>query len=210
MKIIESIGVVGVVLMVSASSASITELDAGQSVAVEGVRILDDFSLIGSGPSFFTPFTVMGDGGTLFEGSFGYSAVTRHDTGEIDLYWRVRADEDYAGEVVSVTIDGYSEFSVGVAYRTDLLGSHAPTTASRSLDADIVEFAFDDPAIQYPSGTREFMIRTDALDFDMSGTARITLASGEFVDLATFAPVVPTPSALAVIGFGGLLAGRRR
>lgn len=63
MKIIESIGLVGVVLTVSASSASITELGAGQSVAVDGVRILDDFSLIGSGPSFFTPFTVMGDGG---------------------------------------------------------------------------------------------------------------------------------------------------
>lgn len=200
----------GSILAVSSASASITTVGAGQTVAVDGVQISEDFSLLGSTASFFTDFTIEGDSGTVFEGSLGFSALTRFDTGEIDLYWRVVASGDYSGEVASVMIDGYSDFSVGVAFRTDRFGSHAPTEASRSIDADSVDFSFDDPAIQYPFGTKEFMIRTDAIEYALGGTARVSLVSGEFVDLATFAPVVPSPSGLMVLGLGGLFAVRRR
>lgn len=209
MKNVLCTGMVVAAGLVQCASGSITSLDAGQSVGLSGVDSASDHSLLGTPEVYFTDFTIEGDSGTLFEGSLGYRAVTRIDTGMIDLSWRLLAIGDYEGEVASIEVDGYSSYSVGVAYRTDQFGTIAPTSASRSVDGDSVAFGFDSPAIGDLLGSKPSWIRTDAMAYDFSGTARITLVSGEFIELATFAPV-PAPGAFAVLGLGSLVAGRRR
>ncbi len=210
MKNVLSTGMVVAVGLVQCASGSITSLEAGQSVGLSGIDSVSDHSLLGTPEVYFTDFTIEGDSGILFEGSLGYRAVTRLDTGMIDFSWRLLTTEDYEGEVASIEVDGYSAYSVGVAYRTDQFGSIAPTSASRSVDGDTVVFGFDSPPIGNLLGAKPVWVRTDATAYDLSGTARITLVSGEFIELATFAPAVPAPGALAVLGLGGLVAGRRR
>lgn len=204
------LGVVAVAMCGQSALGAISNLNAGESADLFGITFAEDMSLGGSAIDAVENFTITDAAGNLFDGVFQSRAITRSDNGMIDFSWRIDNIEDLAGQVASVVVNGYEAWSVGVEYRIDGLGDVGPTSAFRTEDGDSVGFNFDDPAVGFDNESKFFFARSDASDFGMTGTARITLVTGQVIELDTWAPAVPAPGSLALLGLGGVVALRRR
>ncbi|MFK7760211.1 MAG: PEP-CTERM sorting domain-containing protein [Phycisphaerales bacterium] len=204
------LGVVAVAMCAQGALGAISNLNAGESADLFGITAAEDMSLVGTANDFSQDISIFDAAGNLFEARFQSRAITRFDTGQIDFAWRISGIEDLAGQVASVVVNGHEAWSVGVEYRIDGLGDVGPTSAFRTEDGDSVGFNFDDPAVGFENESKFFFARSDASDFAMTGTARITLVTGQFIDVDTWAPAVPAPGSLALLGLGGLTAMRRR
>ncbi len=207
------LGLAVAALCAQSSLGAITNLNAGESADLFGITSAEDNSLVGgipAGGDFSEDFVIGDAAGNFFEANFKSRVVIRNDTGTVDFYWQIRDVEDLSGQVASVVVNGYQAWSVGVEYRPDSLGDIGPNSAFRTADGDSIGYNFESPAVGFPDESKHFLARTDATDYAMTGTVRITLVTGQFVDLDTWAPAVPTPGALSLLGLGGLIAGRRR
>lgn len=193
---------------------AVTNLNAGESADLFGISHFEDNSLGGvivPEGDLFEQFAIGDPAGSYFEASLQSRVIIRDDNGMLDFSWHIRDVENLSSQVASVVVNGYEAWSVGVEYRTDGLGNLGPDSAFRSADGDSVGYNFENGGLGYPDESRFFFSRTDAMDYDMSGTIRITLVTGEFVELDTWAPAVPAPGALSLLGLGGIIAaGRRR
>lgn len=193
------------------ASASVVDLHAGDSVGLSGITSAEDPSLVGVVTMDFVQDFEVGDpaGGRL-TGTLQSRVLMRLDTGEIDFSWRLRDLDSETNLISSIVLSGFDGWDVGVEWRIDGLGDVGPAFASRSEDSDSIGFLFDAPYLHASSESKFMFARTHAMSFDLIGTARINLVSGEWVELSTFAPTVPTPGGLAMLGVAGMGVARRR
>lgn len=195
----------------SSALAAITDIFAGESLPLIGITSAEDPTLAGAVAIDFAQDFVVGDpAGDPLTGTLQSRVVMRADTGEIDFYWRLLDLHSETNSISSIVLSGFDGWDVGVEWRIDGLGDVAPAFATRTADDDSIGFLFDTPFLYAPHESKFMLARTHAMDFDLIGTARINLLSGEHITLATFAPIVPTPGGLALLGVAGLGAARRR
>lgn len=198
-------------LSTSSASAAITNILAGDSVGLSGITSAEDPSLAGVvAIDFVQDFSVGDPAGDLLTGELVSRVVVRNDTGEIDFYWRLRDLDSETNRISSIVLSGFEGWDVGVEWRVDSVGDIGPAFATRTGDDDSIGYLFNSPFLHDPNESKYFLARTSAMDFGLIGTARINLISGESVTLATFAPQVPTPGGVAILGIAALGAARRR
>ncbi len=207
------LGITAAAMCAQGTLGAITNLNAGESADLFGITAIEDPSLAGTvvpEGDLIEQFSIGDDTGIFFEASLQSRAIIRHDTGMIDFSWRIRDIEDLPGKVASVVVNGYEAWSVGVEYRPDGNGDIGPNNAFRTEDGDSVGFNFESPAFGFPDESKFVMARTEATSYEMTGIVRISLEAGEFIELDTWAPAVPAPGALSLLGLGGIVAARRR
>jgi len=197
-------------LLATTSLAGVIDLFAGDTVEMHGITLAEDPTLAGTVIQDFAQGFVLPDpAGEPLTGSFHSRASRRADTNQIDFRWRITIDSGKTGEISSIIINGFAGWSVGVEYRVDAVGIVEPSHASRSVDDQYLGFHFNDPTLRYYD-SHPFFARTEALEYDFSGTAQINMTNGESITLATFAPVIPAPGAVSVLGIAALGTARRR
>lgn len=199
--------------LITTSSAlgGITDIFAGDTIAINGITSAEDPSLAGVVAIDYLQNFVVGDpAGAPLTGTLQSRVIMRTDTGEIDFYWRIRDLDSKVNSISSIVLSGFDGWDVGVEWRVDSSGDIGPAFATRTADDDSIGFLFDSPFLHQPNESKFFFARTSAMDFDLIGTARINLVSGESVTLSTFAPIVPAPGSLALLGLSGVMASRRR
>jgi hypothetical protein len=120
-----------------------------------------------------------------------------------------------AGDVVSVSLSGFSGFETAVKIDDNGPGYVAPIDASRSADGDVVTFDFagipsgtvpTDGSLNFTPGnsTETFSVYTDAPEVTDPPVTFID-ASGLSASIDTFGPAVaPDPSALSLSALGSL------
>lgn len=204
-------GLVTGLILTSSAWGGVTDLFAGDTVALHGITLAEDPSLAGTVMIDFAQDFEVGDpAGDRLTGNLVSRVSMRTDTGELDFSWRIRDLDSETNSISSIVLSGFDGWDIGVEWRIDSSGDIGPAFASRTVDDDSVGFLFEAPYLRAVNESKYMLARTHAMGFDLIGTARINLASGESVTLATFAPTVPTPGGLGLLGISGLLAGRRR
>tara|TARA_R110000744_G_scaffold93671_4_gene180913 strand:+ start:37 stop:687 length:651 start_codon:yes stop_codon:yes gene_type:complete len=207
------LGLTVAALCAQSALGAISNLNAGESADLFGITWIEDNSLAGlivPEGDIIEQFTIGEPAGSYFEATLQSRAIIRSDNGMMDFSWHIRDIENFSSQIASVVVNGYEAWSVGVEYRVDGSGDLGPDSAFRSADGDSVEYNFENGGLGYPDESKFFFSRTDAMGYDTSGTIRITLVTGEFVELDTWAPAVPAPGAISLLGLGGIVAGRRR
>tara|TARA_A100000171_G_C2094590_1_gene126344 strand:- start:184 stop:825 length:642 start_codon:yes stop_codon:yes gene_type:complete len=197
-------------LLATTSLAGITNLFAGDTVEMHGITAAEDPTLVaGVLQDTVQQFVIADPAGEPLVGAFHSRAAQRMDTGELDFYWRITIDDGKTGEISSVIINGFEGWSVGVEYRVDSVGSIGPSDASRSVDDQFLGYHFNDPTLRF-FDSHSFLARTEAFEYDFTGTAQINMTNGESITFATFAPRIPAPGAVSVLGIAALGTARRR
>lgn len=191
--------------------AAVTPVNPGQTVALSGITHAEDPSLGATVLlDWVQEFSISNATGELYRASLQSRVARRHDTNELDFYWRVRDVEIAQGEISSIVVTGFDGFLQGVEYRPDGQGDIGASHASRSADGLALGYLFANPTLSGQFESKASLARTDAFEYDTVGTVRINLLSGEFITLSTLAPVVPAPGGAALLAGAGLLAARRR
>lgn len=194
----------------SHASAAVTDIFAGDTLPLTGITHAEDPSLGATILNdWLQDFSIVDAAGSTFHASIQSRVAQRHDTGELDFSWRIR-DISGIGEISSVVVTGFEGWSVGVEWRVDGLGEVGPTHASRTADDVALGYLFTADMPNAVDESKFFFARTEAMDYDSTGSVRINLLSGEYITLDTFAPSVPTPGGLAILGVAGLGIARRR
>lgn len=212
------ISAIALCLLAGASSASAALIDLlpGAGTALFGTTSAADTELAGSTSSevdVLIPFQIFADlprgGALLYEGVLQNRIITSNETGEFHFSYRIRdTNGGLNGIIASVETFGFADWQTRVEYRTDSLGDVGPSRAERSADGDALHYLFGNPFFA-PEESLFFFAATEAMNYTMAKTT-IYLTTGESVTLDTFAPDVPAPSAVALLGLGGLAATRRR
>jgi hypothetical protein len=151
----------------------------------------------------------------LYQGTLMTRIVRSHMSGNLHFNYRIMdANPELAGRISHVEIGGFGDFQTRVEFRDDPIstGDEGPFSADRSLDGNIIDFAFDGGLNTADESHYFFaMLDTDTY-FEDSALATIYLESGEAVSLIvdSATPGVPTPGSLALLGTAGLIGSRRR
>lgn len=193
------------------ASAEVATIEAGQTVALSGITHAEDPTLGGVVVADYSQDFVVGDvAGDPLIGTLHSRVSERFDTGELDFSWRISGIESELERISSVVLSGYQGWELGVEWRIDSTGEAGPSHAMRSEDDDSIGYLFAGTPLNASRDSHSFFARTQAFDFETIGTARINLVSGYHITLSTFAPTIPTPGGLAMLGIGGLVTARRR
>jgi hypothetical protein len=165
-------------------SALAVPLAPGGQVTLGGTTTLENSWIAGMNQSgtesvFFT--ITDAQGGPVFQGTFT-SQVTRSTALEtMRVIYRLRDMQAIGNRAVSsVEIAGYSGFLTNVDFSHDSLGDVGPSAASRSASGGMLNFVFS-PVLVVSQDSHFFWAHTDAVDYALSGQARITLNTGESV-----------------------------
>jgi len=174
-----------IALAVIAATAGLASADT-MVIDVSGTEFFDAF-----GDSSNTILSVLvGASASITSISWDLNLTTYTDPNASFPSWASEANIDFNGLLnlqVSGTADGVvNENNAGTANMTDVLGGPLVLGADGLLNMEFYE-SFDDSA--------------DNADSGMKDGSTITLNGNGFV---------PTPGSMAVLGLGGLVAGRRR
>lgn len=207
----------GVVLSCAGlSQAALLNLAPGDGNAVNGTTSAADPVLAGTiipEGDLVQGFQIFGAGNALlYEGMLNSRVSISDDTGTLTFSLRIFDTVDgLNGIIAGVNYSGFAGWSTEVEWRTDSLGDVGPTRAQRSADGDTLTYLFGGDQLFSGLESHFFFSFTDATQYDIVGIAEIFLTTGESTTLDVYAPVIPAPGSIALLGAGlGLFAGRRR
>lgn len=188
----------------SGSSVATTGTDAFASPHAYGTMVhnqVDNFNILHS------------SGALLFQGKLE-SLVFQNSAGELTFDLQVIDSEaGLNGIIGSIGRNGFEGWATDVDWRADAMGFKNPSQADRTVDGKKIEWSgpwSGTPGIFSGETSRMLFASTDANAFAVNAAvARITLTTGEFVDIEVAAPI-PAPGAMALLGLAGCVAGSRR
>ncbi|MHB8348598.1 MAG: hypothetical protein ACYDHM_15915, partial [Acidiferrobacterales bacterium] len=204
------------------TSAQATLIAPGGSTLLSGTSAAAQPSLAGTVLQDVTvPFTLSLGGGSTVNGYVQDRVVRETVSGTLDFYYRLFNGIDPCGCTLNsqgsigvAARSGFSGYTTDVNYRTDGLGTVAPSGASRTANGSTVLFGFmSNPIV--PGETSLFsFVKTNATAYNDLGTGTLIgfNTSGGFgqTQFSTFEPVdpVPLPAALWLFASGllGLVA----
>lgn len=170
--------------------ASADVLAPGSSVSLGGTTVIASPWLQGVSPGGTTrSFSITGSGGeVVFSGTLLVSYRDTDPFGYRHGVYRVQNTTAFGPRwIVRIEFDGFGDGDLDVEYRTDAAAGVIPHTAARSADGDTVSFFFSGN-LGAGATSQFFYIFTGAPELDFTGTARITLNTGE-VAMVTGLPV---------------------
>ncbi len=204
-------GWVGVATMMAvlcmALQVSAVDLPPGGAVGLSGVSG-------GPGPGSVVhddliPFEIRDtNNALLFAGELQNRVVRRDATGTLAFVYAIRNTEPgLNGAVDEVHTKDFATFLTDVEYSTTSLGTIAPTRAQRTTDGSTVTFLFGGSTVTPGTESRFMHISTEAIDFELNGSTKLTLQSGESVTLTTAMPVRRVEPGCREIDFEDLSPG---
>ncbi len=213
----------GTVLGTSAEAALIAP---GSSTLLSGTTVAAQPALAGTVlQDVLEPFTINLGAGSSVNGYVQDRVVRETGSGTLDFYYRLFNGIDPCGCTLSsqgsIGVSGRSGFSgvtTDVNYRTDGLGTVAPSGASRTANGSDILFGFLSNPVVPGESSLFYFVKTNATAYNDLGTGTLIgfNASGGFgqTQFATFEPVAPVPlpaaSWLFASGLLGLAALGRR
>ena len=202
--------------LASAAPARAVLLTPGSTVALPGTTVAAEPQLAGVVQvDELIDFSFVGDDtGGLISGHVQQRVVLAVD-GTIDFYWRVFVDSESSGALGSFRFGDFFAPEYDADYRTDGLGTVAPTSATRFSGAFDSFVNFDFAGGLQPGESSFFLLMDTTATtyaktaiFDVTNVGQ-THISGLF-DAYSPAEVVPEPSTLALLGIGILGLARKR
>ena len=155
------------------------------------------------------PYDFLGTGGEHLLGDIQNRVVRSSLDGTFDFYWRIRPDPASVGDITALRVGGFDGFALDGDYRLDGLGNVGPGIA-RNFGGGFVNFIFKERGVGDGVSPNEssyfFFLDTQATNFSRTGSYDLLCAdSGCISPLSTtFAPTVPEPSSIILLGAGGL------
>lgn len=207
--------VLAVGLFVAMPSAKATVLAPGAS----GLPDIINVPAFGSGSTLVAYRTGTFSDGTI-SGTYEEAVVsdTTNPYGSGDFDFEIAINPNTGTDAVGrVTETGYAGFSTDVGYDSlfcgiEFCGSStlvAPTAVDRSLSGGTIGFTFASGALAPGDSSYILEIATNATSYTSSGTAHFI--DGGDAAIADFAPSVPEPTTLSLMGMGLLsLLGLRK
>ena len=201
-----------------ATTAQAALIAPGSSTLLSGTSAALDPSLSGTVlQDVLEPFTIDLGAGSAVNGYIQDRVVRESGSGTLDFYYRLfnGIDSDgctlpSGGSIGVAGRSGYSGLTTDVNYRTDSLGTVAPSGASRTADGNQVLFGFLSSPIAPGQQSRFFFIKTNATAYNDLGTGTLIgfNAQGGFgqTQFSTFEPA-PVPIAPAFWLFASGLLG---
>ena len=126
------------------------------------------------------PFTLQDSNGLQCTGNLQERVVLSNNTGDLDFYYRVR-DTAGPGSIAKISTSSFAGLALGVGYRTDGLGTVAPTTADRdAAPGDSMTFDFTSHPISCAAAEESqfILISTTVTSFVSGGQADIFSTDG--------------------------------
>lgn len=174
-RVVQSIAtsvLVGAILVLPPPAFAVTAtLRPNADIALRETNLGEEGSLGGSViEDALVAFTVRDAGGRSCRGRLQVRVVRSTATGELDFYYRIR-DTSGSGTLAGITARDFSHRSLRVGYRSDSVGSVAPTRAYR--------YPAPGPAVvigglrlrcSRHEESHFIVIRTDATSFESGGT----------------------------------------
>ena len=198
-----------------AGSAQAGTLNAGGTISTSGTTAMLSPHAYGTRVhNQFDSFNIVNSSGALlFQGTLE-SSVFQNSAGQLTFDLQIVSSEaGLNGVVGSIGRNGFGGWDTDVDWRLDAMGLKNPSQADRSPNGEKIDWSGPwngTPGIFSGESSRMLFASTDAMAFaPNSAIARITLTTGEFVDIEVASPI-PAPGALALLGLSGCLAGSRR
>lgn len=210
-----SIAFTAVLISPTAWSVSLTEpVGSFADFAIPGTTVAARPELAGIVlEDLITPFSFSGAGETI-SGEIQNRVVRSNADNTLDFYWRIR-NLSGNGDISAFRVDGFSGFTLDADWRIDGLGNVAPDIARYfGSAAGAVNFLFNSNEVGPNEESYFFFLDTQAKLYSRSGRFDLLCAPNDCISplMMTFAPVVPIPPAVWLLGSGllGLLAIARR
>lgn len=204
-------GLFTTLLLLSAQAlvSQATVLPPGGAIALSGTTVAAQPELAGLAlVDDLIPYQIFGGGGNplLYEGILQARIVRSTLSDNLIFNYRLRdPTAGLNGIMITLEASDFASWTTDVEYRTDGVGTKAPTRATRSNDGSDVSFIFGNSL--FSNEDSYFMhILTNAKAYT-TGQTILTLTDGSSVVLSTYQPAVPEPGSavLLAIGAAGLL-----